>query len=215
MKKYVIIKIFIFTLPVILLSCGTIPFNFGSSQSWLIPQNASIKNKNTINISSVQVDRSGGWDSVEREITTLAPLYFWNNGCMIVNEEKSIFTAEIQAREREFNHGWSTKRSLAMEVRIWANDDEVENNSSSNNLSYERTYNKKLPMAVGRVVVTGEKSFASSKTTGQLLSKAIKKAVNELAIYERLKLTAVENQQNELGLEQENELISKTSEGGE
>ncbi len=197
MKKFFITKIFIFSLPVILLSCEALPINYNSSESWLIPQEALEKNRNTINITDIQVDRSGGWDSVEREITALAPLYFWNNGCMVVTaEEKPVYTAEIQTREREFNHGWSTKRSLSVEVRIWTNTIESDNSS----------YEEKLPMAVGRVVETGEKSFASSETTGQLLSKAIKKAVNELSTYERLKLAAIEEEQRK-----QNKQISKKS----
>jgi len=198
MKLSFITKIFIFSLPVILLSCEALPFNYSSSQSWLIPNDTPGKNRNTINITGVQVDRSGGWDSVEREITALAPLYFWNNGRMVVTEEKPAYTAEIQAREREFNLGWSSKRSLAVEVRIWADND----TNNNNDLSFE----KKLPAAVGRVIVTGEKSFASSETTGRLLSKAIKKAVEELTAYERLKLAAEE---------QRNKLILENAEGDE
>jgi hypothetical protein len=176
MKKYfqiLIISIFL----AVLLSCEALPVNYSTGRSWLI---SSDKSWTTLVILPVQVDRSGGWDSVEKETAALAPLYFWDRGCMVVAaEEAPSYAAQIQVREREFNVGWRTKKSLAVEVRIWDYDDATKNG--------EPFTVQKLTAAVGRIIEIGNKSFSSSITTGSLLSKAIKKAVKRLAVYERKK----------------------------
>ena len=176
--KNVFIKIIIFSLPVILLSCEALPINYSRGQSWHIPINEPEKISTTLTIMGVQVDRTGGWDSIEKETAALAPLYFWNRGCKVVPaEERPVYAAAIQVREREFNLGWRTKRSLAVEVRIWAYEDAPEAGAS--------VQDQKLPAAVGIVTAMGERSFSSSETTGRLLSKAIGKAAKKLAVYER------------------------------
>jgi hypothetical protein len=179
-------KLIISLFMLVLLSCEALPVNYSSGQSWLISPADSDKSDKpdkswtTLAILSVQVDRSGGWDSVEKEAAALAPLYFWDRGCRIVAAEKTpSYAAQIQIREREFNLGWKTKKSLAVEVCIWEYEDAPENGGFY--------LSQKLPAAVGRVVSTGDKSFSSSVTTGRLLSKAIKKAVKKLAVYERKK----------------------------
>jgi len=176
MKKYLqILTASIFTL--ILFSCEALPVNFSSGQSWLISGNEQDKTWTTLTILSVQVDRSGGWDSVEKEASALAPLYFWDSGCRVVSAEKTpSYAARIQIREREYNSGWKTKKSLAVEVRIWKYEDASE--------SSDIFLSQKLPAAVGRVFSNGDGSFSSSETTGRLLSKAIDIAVKELAAYE-------------------------------
>jgi len=176
-------KLFVFLFLLILLSCEALPVNYSSGQSWLISSaNSNKKDKSwtTLTILSVQVDRSGGWDSIEKETAALAPLYFWDRGCRVVDAEKTpSYAAQIQIRERDFNLGWKTKKSLAVEVHIWEYEDAPKNGESV--LEY------KLPAAVGRIIATGDKSFSSSRTTGRLLSKAIKKAAKKLAVYERKK----------------------------
>ena len=167
--------IIVFALAVFLLSCEALPFNYSSAQSWFIPEKIS-GGGTKLAILFVKVERSGGWDNVEKETASLAPLYFWDQGCKVVSaEEGPSYAVGIQLREREYNLGWRTKRSLAIEVRIWACEDSADD------------YEKKLPIAVGRIVAVGEKSFSSSDTTGRLLSKAIKEAVNELSAHERKK----------------------------
>jgi len=168
MKKLKIIFLF---LPVIMLSCEALPINYSRSQSWLTSDDST---RRTISLLNVKVDRMGGWDSVEKEIVALAPLYFWNNGCRVIAGEKAPrYAAEIQAREREFSQGWRTRRSLAIEVTISSYEDALGVSA------------RKLPLAAGRVIAMGERSFSSSDTTGRLLSKAIEKAVKELAAYEK------------------------------
>jgi hypothetical protein len=170
------IRIIFLVLSLVLFSCGTMPCNYSVSQSWHIPKNDSKKIKSSLTILDVQVDRLGGWDSVERETAVLAPLYFWDCGYRVVTpEEEPVFAAAIQVREREFNIGWRTKRSLAVEVRIWPCED-----ASSGGLTAQC---QKLPAVVGRVAAVGDKTFLSSQTTGRMLSRAIKKAARKLTVY--------------------------------
>ena len=174
MKKF-IVKIIIFSAAAILLSCEALPFNYTADQSWLI-ESAHEKIWTTMTVLGVQADRSGGWDSVEKEAASLAPLYFWDRGCRVVSaEEWPQYAARIWIRERDFNLGWSSKKSLVVEVRIWAFEDAP--------VSGAPDEDHKLPAAVGRVVMTGDTSFSSSDTMGKLLSRAITQAVKQLAAY--------------------------------
>ena len=180
MKKYFqlsIISIFI----LILLSCEALPVNFSSGQSWFIPS-VDFNNQGgewtTLTILSVNVDRAGGWDSIEKETAAIAPLYFWDSRCRVVPaEDAPSYAAQINIREREFSVGWKTKKSLAVEVHIWDYENAPKDGGS--------IVDYRLPAAVGRIIVTGGKSFISSKTANRLLPKAIKKAVSKLAVYER------------------------------
>jgi hypothetical protein len=168
-------KIIILFAAAILLSCEALPFNYSADQSWLI-HDTQEKTWTTMTVLGVQIDKSGGWDSVEREAASLAPLYFWDQGCRVVSaEEGPQYAARIWIRERDFNLGWSSKKSLAVEVRIWAFEDAPVNGTADENF--------KLPAAVGRVVMTGDTSFSSSDTMGKLLSRAITQAVKQLAAY--------------------------------
>jgi len=180
MKQNYFILIAVIFIALVFISCEALPFNFSSDQSWLIYEDFSEKKRTTLTVLFAKVERIGGWDFVETEAASLAPLYFWNEGCKVTAaEEKPFYAAGIQLREREYNFGWRTKKSLAIEVRIWPYDYESEGDA----LLYEQ----KMPIAVGRVVSVGEKSFSSSDTIGRLLSKAIEKAVKELSAYERKK----------------------------
>jgi len=172
-------NIFIFFAAAILLSCEALPFNYTANQSWLI-ENTQEKTWTTMTVLGVQIERSGGWDSVEREAASLAPLFFWDQGCRVVSAEESPqYAAYIWIRERDFNLGWNSKKSLSVEVRIWAYEDAPVNGAPDEN--------HKLPAAVGRVVMTGDTSFSSSNTMGKLLSQAIKQAVKQLAAYKENK----------------------------
>ena len=171
-------KLFVLSLLTLFVSCKTVPVRYAEEEYWLLSEKKQKKILATLSLSGVQVDRIGGWNFVEREVADLTPLYFWNNKCKVVaEEERPYYTAEVQVRERDFNVGWKTKKSLAVEVRIWARDYVSESESTA-----ER---QKLPAAAGRIVTTGKHSFSSSKITSQLLSKAIGKTVKKLAKFER------------------------------
>ncbi|MCL2065917.1 MAG: hypothetical protein FWG99_00435 [Treponema sp.] len=187
MKNFIIKIIFFSFFAMLLLSCEGLPINYSRSQSWLLPkagsEEAQGKTWTTLCILNVSVDRTGGWDSVEKETAGLAPFYFWKRGCRVVSAgEAPVYAAEIQVREREFGLGWRTKRSLAVEVRIWAYGDAPGPDTAP--------VERKAPLAAGRVTAMGERSFSSSDTTGRLLSRAISKAARKLAVYERSLLNA-------------------------
>ena len=169
---------FLFVLT-LMLSCKALPVNYTAGQSWLVTEKKAKKALTTLSLSGVHVDRAGSRDSIEKEVACLTPLYFWDYKCMVVAGERADYTAEVHVREREFNVGLKTKRSLAVEVRIWAYESAPEEGT--------HIWKQHLPAAVGRVIAIGEKSFTSSKTINRFLSKAIKKAVRELARYERKK----------------------------
>ena len=185
MKKFfqiTIVSIFL----LILLSCESAPANYSSGQSWFIPS-ADFKRPGrawtTLTILSVNVDRSGGWDSIEKEAAAVAPLYFWDSRCRVVPAgETPSYAAQIYIREREIFAGWltwKTKKSLAVEVHIWDYENAPKNGDSI--IDY------RLPAAVGRIIIIGDKSFISSKIASRLLPKVIKKAVRKLAVYDRKK----------------------------
>ena len=150
------------------ISCDTMPSGYSGSESWSMPDNAKTKTKiwGTIKLAGVSVDRSGGWDSIEKEVTALAPLYFWKQGCRLAGpDDRADYTARISLREREYSLGWHTRRSLSVEVMVWAGTSPEES----------------LPIAAGRVVAIGNRSFASSKTTSEMLSGAIEKTAQKLS----------------------------------
>ena len=149
------------SLSLLLFSCYSMPASF--SQSWIIPE----KSGQTIKLTGVTIDRQGGWDSLEREVTALAPLYFLQNGYHVVeSDDPADYAAHISLREREFAVGWRTQRSLALEVLI---------------LACEDTQLSQVPLAAGRVVKIGDNSFSSSKTIGTMLSRAINETAKKLS----------------------------------
>jgi len=161
-------------LALVLVSCDSMPVNYSFSQSWLIPEagGAGEAARRTIKLAGVSVDRSSGWDSLEKEVAALAPLYFWQSGYRLAEQDGAAdYAAQISLREREFAVGWHTKRSLAVEVRIWA--------SPGEEMPVDGLFGT-LPLAAGRVVAIGDGSFSSSKTTGKMLSRAIGKAAGSL-----------------------------------
>ena len=168
-------KIIILSAAAVLLSCEALPFNYSADQSWLI-KNVQEKTWTTMTVLGVHVDRSGGWNSIETEAALLAPLYFWDKGCRVVTaEDGPEYAAQIWIRERNISLDWKSKKSLTVEVRIWAYEDAPANGAP--------VEDHKLPAAVGRVVMTGDKSFSSSDTMGRLLSRAITHAVRKLSAY--------------------------------
>ena len=160
----------LFFMALIFLSCESMPVNYSRSKSWLLGK----KNpQGTFSLIGISVDRIGGWDSLEREMTALAPLSFWEEGFqMIAGDKPADYAADIQLREREYSSGWRTKRSLSVEVRVWAYED-----PGAGKTAYAQT----LPLAAGRVISTGDRSLSSFETTNRMLSKAIRKAVRQLA----------------------------------
>jgi hypothetical protein len=158
------------------ISCESMPINYSRTQSWFLKEKPVW---GTVTLLGVTVDRIGGWDSVEQDITGLAPLFFWEAGYrMIPGGSPADYAADIQLREREYRSGWRTKRSLLVEVRIWPHGD-----GSAGRTAYAET----LPLAAGRIIFMGDRSLSSFETTNRMLSRAIQKAVGQLAALKRNK----------------------------
>jgi hypothetical protein len=122
--------------------------------------------KGSIRVVSVSVDRSGEWSSLEKEINDLLPLFFSEESWLVVSSfDTPEYLATVKAREREYLDGWRTRRSLSVEVRIWAVCDEIDGT---------------LPLSAGRSFVEGTRSFASSAALSDMLRRAVKNAVNGL-----------------------------------
>ena len=156
------------------LSCESMPVNYSRTQSWFLKEKPVW---GTVKLLGVTVDRIGGWDSVEKDITGLAPLFFWEEGCrMISGGSPADYAADIQLREREYRSGWRTKRSLLVEVRIWPHRDGAAGRAA---------YTETLPLAAGRIISMGERSLASFETTNRMLAQAIRKAAGQLAAHKR------------------------------
>jgi hypothetical protein len=155
-------------------SCESLPFDYYRGKSWSVPGegNGTRETLGTLCLAAVSVDRTGGWASVEKEIRGLAPLIFGERGYRVISAgEGADYTADIRVREREYASGWQTKRSLAVEVRLWPAG--VLN-------PQDGEYAASLPLAAGRVTSLGTRSFSSSETTGRMLALAIKKALKPL-----------------------------------
>ncbi|MDR1506122.1 MAG: hypothetical protein LBI67_03375 [Treponema sp.] len=118
-------------------------------------------NGEIMSVGKINVDSSGSRDSLEREITGILPLLLLENGYRLP-EPGGVppdFTVDVSVIEREYMESWQTKRSLSVEVRIW---------------QPETT----LPLAAGRAMLSGNKSFSSSKVTNTLLRSALSKALS-------------------------------------
>jgi hypothetical protein len=150
------------------LSCKTVSVGMSHSKSWFMDESKKING--TVRLLGVSVDKGGSWDSIEREIQGLAPLYFWEQGyLMTAGTERADYAADIRVREREYVLKWQTKRSLSAEVRIWP---------CGNDFS-PGDFEQMLPLAVGKVS-SANGSFSSSDTSARMLSLAIKQAVKRL-----------------------------------
>jgi hypothetical protein len=171
------IVIIIFTLSALLFSCESVNNNSITTNSWYAPQKAQDKNKSTIKIIDVSVDKNSSWESVKNEIRDIAPLYFWKYKILINDSENADYAAVINVRERDLGYGFKIKKSLAVEVRIWRYQDVMDKELSAYSV---------LPISTSRMVIIGNKSFTSSKTAGTILKKVINKALRKIPANKKL-----------------------------
>ena len=147
---------------VFLAGCSTFPFDSAESSSWKAEKPDKLKG--TVQVISVSAEKAGEWGSLEKEATDLLPLLFLEESYRVVSDsEKADYSADVKLREREYPDGWRTKRSLSVEVRLWAGNADGP-----------------LPLSAGRSLNQGKKSLASSKTLSVMLHKAIRNAVRGL-----------------------------------
>jgi hypothetical protein len=147
----------VYFLAVLFTSCAAIaPMQV--SEAWQAPKSGKVKN--TIHIDSISVSKAGSALSIEQELKNIAPLYFWEHLLLTVpSEQASDYTVNIYAREREYQLGFQTKRSVSMEV-ILQKDGQV--------------------LAVGQVISEGKGNLLSSERINHILKLAINKTVKAL-----------------------------------
>jgi len=147
-------------------SCGSLSFDSRESSSWAAGDTE--KAKGNVRVISVTAEKTGEWGALEKEITDLLPLLFSEHGYHTVSPSAHAdYLAEVKVREREYQDGWETKRSLSAEVRLWAGEG-------------EGSLDRPLPFAAGRALNHGKQSFASSRTLSAMLRTAVKNAVSGL-----------------------------------
>ena len=166
-KKHFRIFVLVFVQAAFLSGCSS--FGFSKYESWAAEKMK--ESKGSVRIISVSVDRSGEWNSerssLEKEIGDLLPLLFSEESYLVVSPSTPVdYLAAVNVREREYQDGWQTRRSLSVELRLWAagETDEIE----------------PLPLSAGRSIVQGRKSLASSSVLSGMLRKAVKSAINGL-----------------------------------
>jgi hypothetical protein len=132
-------------------SCSGLP----SGKGWTQP----VSPRGSIQLGTIRADKSSEWTSLEREIAGLLPLLLMERRYETADIAKYRIDAAVI--EREYLSGWKTRRSLSAEVRIWKEGD-------------------CLPLSAGRVIVSGNKTFASSGVLSDLLRRALSKALRGL-----------------------------------
>lgn len=153
---------FFFLLFLLLFSCSTFPFNFASSKSWTVPSEDDFP---SMYLGDVLVDKASGWNSIEREIQDLVPLLFSDYGYpFVLNKAEAAYIVDVLAVEREYMSGWKSKRSVAVEIRVYENSGIDE-------------YQNTIPVVVGKTTSSGGVSLASSKDLSRLLGSGVKKII--------------------------------------
>lgn len=170
--RYALLMSILFFTVAGLLSCNTVPGT--SNESWYTYEKEKRRERRSIGkirLIGVSVYRAGGWDSIQSEIKGLAPLLFWKHRLYLVSDNADAdYAADIRLHEREYMSQWRTKRSLALEVRIWEMPSEIPGGTAF-------SFDDRLPLAVGRVIGAGNHSFSSLRTSGRMLSRAVNNAV--------------------------------------
>ncbi|GHU02749.1 hypothetical protein FACS1894147_05330 [Spirochaetia bacterium] len=148
-------------------SCQSFPFSFTEERSW--PTGKAIQTVATVRIINIEVEKSGGWISLEEEIGGMIPLIFGESGyAFIPGTSGADYAVDVHVREREYTKGWETKISLSLELRLWPDAGADEKN-------YRGT-----PLAAAQILSTGNDSFSSSKQLNRMLRKAVKKIIKTL-----------------------------------
>jgi len=137
-------------------SCSILPYG----KSWsTVPK----KQRATVELGGVRVDKNADWDSVEAEARRFLPLLLAERGYVQNVPEESRYRVEAVLIEREYMENWKTRRSLSAEIVIWEQSEGI------------------LPLAAGKAVVSGTtKSLSSSKMIHRILGSALSSALGAL-----------------------------------
>ena len=170
MKPFFVLSL---ALLVLFVSCNNLPVHQLHNKSWYTGDSNGHQNINygSVILRGVSVDRSGGMDSIQSEINSLAPLLLWEQGLFPVCDAAAAdYAADIRVYEREYMFQWRTKHSLALEFRLW-NVEELESDGSA------LPSGEQLPLAAARVFAASNYSFSSSVILDRMLSQAIRNAL--------------------------------------
>ncbi|GHV69447.1 hypothetical protein AGMMS49928_11840 [Spirochaetia bacterium] len=141
--------------------------SFPGERSW--PAGKVMETGATVRLINIEVEKTGGWISLEEEIGGMIPLIFGESGyAFLPGTSGADYAVDVRAREREYTKGWETKISLSLEIRLWPDGGDNEEN-------YRGT-----PLAAAQILSTGNDSFSSSKQLNRMLRKAVKKTIDIL-----------------------------------
>ena len=148
-------------------SCSSIPFLSTSSQAWSrMDEDSQLP---ALFMGEITVDKSSNWTSIKQEIGNIVPLLFLDHKyTFVLDKSEAVYIVDVKAIEREYMSGWTTKRSVSIEVLLY------ENNPSGD-------YHAAQPMVIGRTTSSGSESLSSSRDLQKLLKGAIKKVQEKLA----------------------------------
>jgi hypothetical protein len=184
-KKIILVLAAAAVVMFLLPTCRTYGITYENGKAW--PGSFAKKDvvvQGTLRLGTIDVDKPGGSYSVEREISAILPLLFWEMGYVFEPTAGSAdYTVDVYARERDVQHGWNTKKSISLEVILWP----VQRVRYAGTESIDRTDNDgatariKTPYAAGRTVIMGTAGLSVSGNIESLLRKTAKKAVKAAA----------------------------------
>jgi hypothetical protein len=138
------------------------------------------KKHGDIKVGTIRVDKNADWDSVEAETKRLLPLLLSQAGYGQASQKTDSLLpiienkADVVLIEREYMKNWKTLRSLSAEVLIFEcriipdlNDPSV-------------LIEEKNLLAAGKALLSGKKSFSSSKVLYDLLELALSNALKAM-----------------------------------
>jgi hypothetical protein len=137
-------------------SCSALP----SGKNW---SSASIAWLGTAELRTMRVDKNADWDSVEAEAKRLLPLLLAEKRYLQSDTDENRYLVDLVLIEREYMENWKTRRSLSAEFMF-------------------TTLDGKIPLAAGKIIVSGTtKSLSSSKVLHDLIKSALSGALKGLS----------------------------------
>jgi hypothetical protein len=116
----------------------------------------------------VEVDKSGGSSSIEREIDHILPLVFGEEGFLFHEPcDKNNYVVDVYATERDINDGWNVKKSISMEVSLRP-------------LKLQDDGDVSTPHVAARTVVMADTGLSISGNIEKYLRATIKKAARSI-----------------------------------
>ena len=170
--KSILLNLFlILSLSLGFLSCSMLGIPSGKNWS---PDSG--KQLGTVEVGSIRVDKNADWDSIEAETRRLLPMLLAEAGYKhtapgtALSEQIPAYRVDAVLIEREYMENWKTRRSLSAEILFIENANDAFTDNSD----------KKTILAAGKTLLSGAKSFSSSKILHDLLESALLNALKAL-----------------------------------